>query len=152
MTDVALFWNAETFSADLAIVAGDLATDAGLQGAFLVSLFTDARARPDDVLPYEGADRRGWWGDVGAAEAGDQTGSRLWLLAREKRTPRVIAQAREMALEAVNWVVRDGVAAELDVTAEPFGADGVAFAIFVTRPGGPTRQRFDFVWKGLSPS
>lgn len=152
MTDVALFWNADTFSADMAIEAGDLATDAGLQGALLVSLFTDARARADDVLPYGGADRRGWWGDVAASEAGDQTGSRLWLLAREKRTPRVIAQSREMAVEAVSWLVRDGIAADLDVIAEAFGADGLAFAVIITRPGGPTRQRFDFVWRGLSPS
>lgn len=151
MSDVALFWDAEAFTADLGIAAGDLDTDSGLAGAILLSLFTDARARPDDVLPYEGADRRGWWGDVAADEADDRMGSRLWLLSREKLTTTVLARAREYALEAVAWLLRDGVASTVDVTTE-VGAPGVmGIAVYVTRPGGPARQRYDFVWKGLSP-
>lgn len=149
MTDLALIWDAASFSGDLAVADGDLATDSGLRGAIMVSLFSDARARADDELPYEGADRRGWWGDVGAQDAGDALGSRLWLLARAKRTPANLARAREAALEALDWLMRDGVVAELDVTSVDFAPDGLKVAVVLTRPGGPARQRYDFVWKGL---
>lgn len=152
MTDLALFWNDETFSADVSVKDGDLATDTGLRSAILVSLFTDRRARPDDKLPYEGAERRGWWGDVADEEADDLIGSRLWLLEREKQTSQVVARAREYALEALAWLLRDGVAAALDVTAEVVAPGVLGLAVFVTRPGGPARQRFDFVWRGLTPS
>ncbi len=151
MSDGALIWDAVAFAADLAIVSGDLATDSGLEGAVLLSLFTDARARPDDVLPYEGADRRGWWGDVAAGEADDRIGSRLWLLSREKLTSTVLARAREYALESVAWLLRDGVASVVDVATEVVAPGVMGIAVFVTRPGGPARQRFDFVWRGLSP-
>lgn len=152
MTDLALTWNSAAFSADLSVDAGDLATDTGLRSAILVSLFTDRRARPDDVLPYEGAERRGWWGDVAAEEADDAIGSRLWLLEREKQTPQVLARAREYALEALAWLLRDGVVAQLEVTAEVVAPGVLGLAVFITRPGGPARQRFDFVWRGLTPS
>lgn len=150
MTDAALIWDDQSFSADLALAAGDLATDTGLHGALLVSLFTDRRARADDVLPSEDGDRRGWWGDVTAAEADDLIGSRLWLLSREKLTARVLARAREYGLEAVAWLLRDGVAAEIDVTTEIAAPGVLAIAVYVTRPGGPARQRFDFVWRGMA--
>ena len=150
MSDAALIWDAEAFAADLSIIGGDLATEEGLQGAVLLSLFADARARADDVLPYEGADRRGWWGDVAADEADDRIGSRLWLLSREKLTTTVLARAREYALESVEWLLRDGVASAVDVETEVVAPGVMGIAVFVTRPGGPARQRYDFVWRGLS--
>lgn len=152
MTDLALFWDISDFSADLAVQAGDLASDAGLASAIGISLFTDARARPDDVLPYDGADRRGWWGDIAAADDDDHIGSRLWLLSREKQMSVVVVRARELALEAVAWLLRDGIAAQLDVETEIVAPGVLAIAVYVTRPGGPSRQRFDFVWRGLTLS
>lgn len=149
MTDLALFWSDETWSADLKVEAGDLAAEDGLKTAVLLSLFTDRRARPDDVLPEADADRRGWWGDVAAAEPDDQIGSRLWLLSREKRRPEVVAKAREYAEEALAWLVRDGVARAVAVEAEITPQGWLGLGIVIDRPGGPDRQRFDFVWKGL---
>lgn len=151
MTDVALIWNDESFSADIAVTAGDLTTDGGLNGAILVSLFTDRRARADDDLPSEGADRRGWWGDVAGVEDDDLIGSRLWLLSREKLSAKVLERAREYVLEALAWLLRDGVASEVDVAVEVIAPGVMGVAVFVTRPSGPARQRFDFVWRGLSP-
>lgn len=150
MTDIALFWDAEAVAADLSLVAGDLATEAGLKTAVIVSLFTDRRARPDDRLPQDGGDRRGWWGDVAAREADDQIGSRLWLLSREKQTPQVVARAREYALEALGWMLRDRVASSVEVEAEITRPGVLGLGVIITRPDGPGRQRFDFVWKGLS--
>ena len=148
MTDLALIWNDEAFTADLALVDGALALDAGLKTAVILSLFTDARARPDDVLPQQGADRRGWWPDALGAEE-DRIGSRLWLLAREKLTPETVARAREYAEEALMWLVRDGVAREVIVSAEVIGPSALGLSITIARGDGPDRERFDFVWKGL---
>lgn len=150
MTDAALFWSDETFSADLALVGGDLQSEAGLRTAVIISLFSDRRARDDDPLPQDGADRRGWWADIAASDADDQIGSRLWLLSREKQTPQVVARAREYALEALGWMVRDRVALSVEIEARISAPGVLGLAVFITRPDGPGRERFDFVWKGLS--
>lgn len=149
MTDLALFWDAEAFTADLGQDGAGLATEQGLKTAIIVSLFTERRARADDVLPEEGADRRGWWGDVAAAVEGDQIGSRLWTLRRSKMTAKVVEAAREMCVEALNWLVEDGVASAIEVTTAAMKPDTLAIGVVIVRPTGPNRQRFDFVWEVL---
>lgn len=151
MSDAALIWDAQAASADIALLDGDLTTEAGLNTAVIISLFSDRRAREDDVLPQADADRRGWWGD-GASADGDEIGSRLWLLAREKRLPIVLAKAREYSAEALAWLVRDGVASEVEVETSATDQGWLAIAVFITRPGGPRRQRFDYVWRGVATS
>lgn len=149
MTDLAMIWEGEDRAADLQLVDGDLAAEDGLRTAVILSLFTDRRARPDDILPEADADRRGWWGDVAAASPDDQIGSRLWLLSREKRRPEVVARAREYAEEALAWLVRDSVARSVKVEAEITPQGWLGLGVVIERPGGPARQRFDFVWRGL---
>lgn len=155
MTDLALVWNADSFTGDLLLSGGRLASDDGLRTAILISLFTDARAADDAVLPEDGDDRRGWWGDALAEGAGpdagtardpDRIGSLLWLLARSKITDRVIAQAHHTCHEALAWLVRDGVAAAVRVFVEAQGSR-LAIAVELDRPSGPGRQRFDFTWE-----
>lgn len=150
MTDVALTWSQTNQTADLTLVGGDLAVDHGLTTAVIISLFTDRRARSDDPLPQQGDDRRGWWGDVFAQEAADLIGSRLWLLSREKQTAQVATRAREYILEALAWMLADRVASAVDVTTEIPGTGTLAISVFITRPGGPDRLRFDFVWQGTT--
>lgn len=147
MTDLALVWNPEQFTADLAIEGGALRLDDGLRTAILISLFTDARAGADDILPQDGADRRGWWGDAYALSTDDETGSRLWLLAREKITIRTVNRARDYAREALAWIVEDGIAAAVDVIVEAQAPDRLAIGVILTRPSGPARERYDFVWE-----
>ena len=151
MTDLALRFDPKTGRCDLAIVGGQLAIDDGLETACLVSLFTDARASADDGLPYAGADRRGWWGDAFARDDGDGTGSKLWLLAREKALPATLAKARVAAEAATSWLKIDGIAASIEATAERLTARDAATAtlaigVSIVRPSGPARERFDFVW------
>lgn len=149
MTDVALRWDTDLFGADLALDGAALATDDGLKTAVIISLFTDARARDDDPLPAEG-DRRGWWGDAEPAVAQDVIGSRLWLLSREKRLPSVVARAREYAEEALAWLIADGVASAVAVQAEAIGEHTLGLLVEITRPAGPGRLRFDFVWEATA--
>lgn len=150
MTDIALAWNPDRFAADLLLGAGSLVSDDGLRTAILISLFSDARAPEGAELPEDGADRRGWWGDDFAADgsaAGNQNaiGSGLWLLHRAKITPATLQRAREAAFEALNWLVRDGIASAVDVMVEAQGSR-LAIAVTLDRPQGPGRQRHDFTW------
>ena len=80
MTDLALAWNNRLGAGDICVVGADLQAEAGLDTAILISLFTDARVREDELPPGH-TWRRGWWGDDVEDEP-DITGSKLWLLRR----------------------------------------------------------------------
>lgn len=82
-----------------------------LAGAIVLSLFCDARGREPD-----GSIARGWWGD-GLAERKDEWGSRLWELARAKHTAETLARAEDAARDALNWLLDDGIAEALSITA-----------------------------------
>lgn len=91
----------------------DLSFDANqVESAALISLFTDARVA-DEELPEGETSPRGFWGDgvtIGAA-----TGSRLWLLAREKATTEVLRLHEDYAREALAWLADSPVATTVDV-------------------------------------
>lgn len=114
MSDLKLVWTGQGF--DLALTDNDLQRDDSLQTAVLVSLFSDRRARADDALPGNDSDRRGWWGDTWPVVPGDQIGSRLWLLSREKDLPEVKRLARDYAREALAWLIEDGLALAVEVS------------------------------------
>jgi phage gp46-like protein len=151
MTDLALHFASGAWSADLSIVAGDLATDDGLRTAVIISLFTDARARADDPLPQADADRRGWWGDCGNADPNDRTGSRLWLLTRAKAVPVTAIRARDYCREALDWLVEDGVASSVDVEATlalvnaARASAALLIRVTIVRPTG-ARLAIDYLW------
>lgn len=131
--------------ADLSIVAGDLATDDGLDNAVLISLFTDRRAEPGDQLPdAEDIDRRGWWGDEFGADA---MGSRLWLLDRTKTTDGVLLVAQSYAQQALAWMVSEGVARNVTVeTSAEAGA--LILNITIERvSGGRFSARYGYNWR-----
>lgn len=112
MSDLKLVWTGQGF--DLALTENDLQRDDSLQTAVLISLFSDRRARPDDALPGNDSDRRGWWGDTWPVVPGDQIGSRLWLLSREKDLQEVQRLARDYAREALAWLIEDGLAVAVE--------------------------------------
>lgn len=131
----------------LAMSGPDLATDDGLDTAIILSLFCDARAGVEDGL-QPGDDPRGWWADTFADIPGDQTGSKLWLLYREKQTASVRHRAKAYAEDALQWLLDDGVAASVTVTAQ-FNAPGrLDLNVAIARPHGAgnfTRQ-YQYVW------
>ncbi len=98
-----------------------LALEDGLQTAVVLSLFTDSRADRDAVLPLNQTDRRGWVGDEFMGDApgarADVWGSALWLVHISKVTPDVLERARFAAQEALAWLVRDGIASRVEVSA-----------------------------------
>ena len=129
-------------------VVGDVTDE--LLRAVIISLFTWRRARKDDAAAAEGQ-RMGWWGDAFAVNANDRIGSRLWLLARAKRTDATLASARGYAQEALQWLVDDGVALRIDVAAQRVGMDGAALVLDIYRnDGSRVPIRFDNLWGALN--
>ena len=150
MTDLALIWHSDEWSADLVLAAGgDLQTDDGLQTAVVISLFSDRRAAADDALPTSSTDPRGWWGDAFSSAPGDQIGSRLWLLSRSKATADVVLKAQEYGAEALAWMIADDVASDVAVVASDGGQGWLKLAVTITRPTGQNHQ-FDFLWNAMS--
>lgn len=140
----------------LTIEIGGRTVDLGLAPAdpllraVIVSLFTWRRANPDDDLP--GNRREGWWGDSYPVVEHDRIGSRLWLLSRAKLLPDTVARAQEYAEEALKWLVDDGVATRVLVTAERQGIDRLALGIQIYRKDerDPLDLRFANVWGFLN--
>ena len=149
--DVALEFSASSREADLVVEGADLKVDDSLQTAILVSLFTNARADVDARLPTEDSDRRGWWGDTFAPVEGDQIGSRLWLLRREKLTGQLATQATREAERALVWLIEDGIAADVEVTSEIQKPGWLLLQVVVVRPDA-SRVEFQhaFVWEGVA--
>lgn len=144
--DVALVWDVQSNSADMAIADDDVAFDAGLRTAMILSLFTDRRAELDDEIPSGDGDRRGWWADQFAEVEGDLHGSRLWLLARSAQRGNIAQLVDEYCREALKWMLDDNVASRIDVLVEET-RERLAFQVSLTRPtGNPLTMRFAFAW------
>lgn len=146
--DIALIWNAETGQAECAIAGGDLVMDTGLRTAVIISLFTDALADPSDSLPDGTDDRRGWVGDVppsGSADGvTDPIGSTLWLYEGQRQTEPIRRRIEAAARDALAWMIRDGVADAVDVTATYPFRDRVDLAVTIRQ--GTATHRYDLNW------
>jgi phage gp46-like protein len=137
--DAALIWNGT--AGDVAVIGNDLITDTGLATAVVVSLCSDGRAAFNDELPAGVNERRGWWG-VGTTG----WGSKLWLLSREKTTRKTAARAREYATKALQWMIDDGIAQAVSVTAEILNPSTIALGITISRS---TNKKYDYLWRGM---
>jgi phage gp46-like protein len=98
---------------------GGLRSREALATAILIQLFTDARARDDDMLPDPlDPDRRGWWADNVARvpEQGEYgIGSRLWILRRATLSDDTAAIANAMVHECLQPIVDQGAVAQFEV-------------------------------------
>lgn len=147
MSETALVWNADLISADWRLTGnGGLETAPAIHTAVWVSLFTDRRAHPDDMLPPGETDRRGWWG--GQIE-GLEVGSRLWLLRRAKHLPETLKLARDYIDEALAWLIEDGLAAKVEASTWWDSAARMGFRVILQRNDG-TRETVtgSWAWKG----
>lgn len=159
MSELRLVWDASRGRADIALVAGgqpDLSE--ALETWIIVSLFTDRLAEPSDpvIAAADGTiDRRGWWGDSYLAldHPGDRIGSRLWLLERSKSWTGLPQIARGYCLEALQWLIDDGIASAVEVKC--FFANGdtsrlVALVTVTHISGQPFDYRYDNAWTELA--
>ena len=173
MADFLLRWSNEIGSADLSVAPQTLVGEGvagrnvivartafephdGLETALILSLFTDREAEPDDELGVAAdpvpdvPNRRGWWGDAYSRNgAGDRIGSRLWLLEAATLTEDTRARALAYCREALEWMVRDGIAASVDVEVFVSSESTLEFDVTITRPT-EGESRFAYVWRAAA--
>lgn len=115
--DIKIIWDNDLFEGDVLFANNDLFREEGLETAVMMSLFSDRRAKEDDLINNPD-DKKGWWGDQIADIPMDEIGSRLWLLERSKATSETLVLAKEYAEESLEWMIDDGVAISIEVTSE----------------------------------
>lgn len=118
----------------------DLIRDPGLATAVLVSMFTDRRLDASEALPLGAGSRRGYWAD----SALDRAGSGLWRLARMTATAETASRARAWTLEALDWLIEDGILEAVEVDA---AWEGERLCVEVRLRRGRA-QRFAAWWSG----
>lgn len=150
MSDIRTTWS-PALTGDWLLSGGALDATRDLETAVILSLFTDRRAGDSDRLPDGSADRRGWWGDATVPDR--PMGSRLWLLAREKTTPQMRLRAIGYVREALAWMIGDGIADRVDVSAEYVAGTPARLDVLVTleRDGLELlSRRFDPFWQEIA--
>ena len=139
---VTLQWDNEQQVADIPLTAsGFLDSASGFETSVTISLFTWARANEQD--PKIVGQRFGWWGDTFAPNAGDKIGSRLWTLRRAKVNTDTLGKCKAYCLEALQWMLDDGVAKSISVEAELYDTTTIAVKVSIVRKQG---GRWDGVW------
>ena len=122
---------------------GPAEPDMTIEQMVWVSLFSDRRAGPDDELPDTGSGpvyRGGCWFDP-------DFGSLLWLLVRAAINSTTLLKVRQYSIEALQWMVDDGIAAKIDVSAERQGIDQIALKVTVYKADGTTEAvNFPDLW------
>lgn len=111
--DIALTYSPQLQAFDIALDGADLMAEETLASSVLVSLMSDRLAASHEVA--QGEDRRGWWADA-FSQAQHLTGSRMWLLEREKQLQAVVIRCRQFCEEALQWMIDDGLVSAITVT------------------------------------
>jgi len=144
MPDTATLWNSATNRGDWLLVGPVLATGNDLETAILLSLFTDRMAAADDAIPDGSGNPRGWWGDP-------NFGSRLWLLQRAKQTQETLQRAYDYIVEALQWLIDDGVVGSFDVHVEWTQAGMLGAQVVAYKPNGvSSTTAYTWAWNGLN--
>lgn len=74
---------------------------------------------------------------------GDETGSKIWLLAGLKTTDDTLSKAEQAAIAALLWMKADGITDEITAAARRIDADVLDLEIQIDRPDLPAD-----VWLG----
>lgn len=139
--DLALRYDPKLQAYDLAVDGGDLAADNTFTSAVISSLMNDRQVEEYEVKA--GEDRRGWWADA-YSDNGHKTGSRLWLLDREKQLQNVVLRCKQYCEEALAWFIKDGLAQTIAVTVFTPRAGWLAAMIGFGINGRTRNLRFEF--------
>lgn len=137
---IALIWDNSRGEADIAQAPdGGVAEGDELATSVLISLFTDRLVDANEVP--DGVDRAGWWGDAYPldGEEGDAIGSRLWLLDGGRASADAPARARAYAIEALRWMLDDGIARSVDAQATLSDGGRLDLEVSITLTDGTVR-------------
>lgn len=97
---------------DIIVDDDDLLIEDGIETSEYLSLFLDCRVT-DEELPPEETSKRGFWGDK--LGDGTTTGSKLWLLKREKASESDRLDAEQFAAESLQHLIDDGFVEDITV-------------------------------------
>lgn len=148
MTDITTIWRPGLVSGDWALTGATLQAGEDLATAVFISLFSDARASGDDVARMGLDDPRGWWGDTGESYA---VGSRIWLRRRAKATAETLKTVKNDIVEALQWLIDDGVVSWLEVLTEWTRPTFLGAQITLHRTGQqPVALNYEWAWQGVS--
>lgn len=128
----------------LKIENGDIVGDSSLETAVLISLFSDQRCSISE-LPSGHGFRRGWFGDLFSDFSTDEIGSKLWLLGREKTTLETLAAVETRSIEALQWMIEDGVAKSVEASAEYDELLRIILTVTITKPDEET-NKYRLIW------
>lgn len=121
---------------DLDFDGRDLATSESLEGSVALSL--DVKALEDDVLNDSVAHvekySAGWWAN---SFEESQIGSALWSV--KKRGKDYLENVKQLAQKALSWLVSDGVATKVDVSAKDVDG-GCEIGVIMARPTGKPEE------------
>lgn len=151
--DLALEYREDLGAHDLVFSGGALVATASLDTALALSLLLDARAADDD--PIDGdqrfgyIDRRGWWGDVFQATAGDSYGSRLWQFTRAKLTDNTVADLRLAVAASLEWLVARAIARSVAVEVERSATPGRLDVMITVVRNDSVPVEYSYVWDAL---
>lgn len=146
--DIRILWDNDIAEGDWGLALGDAESGQDLETACLVSLFTDRLATPDFVPTDGTTDRRGWWADLYDDRP---LGSNLWQLERARKTRDTLGRARFYALDALQWLVEDGIARAVHCNTRWLTPTMLGIAVAIIRPdGSETRFRYGWAWDNLA--
>lgn len=96
------------------VVDLDFESEDTLLSSVLISLFLDARASDEEFEEVKDSEssKRGYWGEQ---LDGHKYGSKLWLLKRCPKNQETLEKAKAYVVEALNWLIEDGLAESLGV-------------------------------------
>jgi len=139
--DISFLPNANSTSIsvlDVAVENGDIKVGDSLKTAVLMSLFSDSRSQ---------GGTGGWWGD---ALDGYSYGSQLWTLRGCKLTKDNLNLIQKYAKNALEWLISDGIASAVNVTASREGIDRVSLSVTIQRPSGMAQTyKYYTIWSEL---
>ena len=149
MLDLKLIEDGESGEFDLEIApGGDIASVNDFSTSLLTSLLTDRRASQEQVVVPQF--RRGWIGDAAPALAGYELGSHLWLIEPSKATQQTMVLAASQARAALQWMLDQRVAVDIQVNGQITGPRQGRLTIEITAPDGRTQTQFLDLWENTT--
>lgn len=100
----------------------------GLEAAIITSVFSDRRARADEVP--DATKRRGWIGNLVSEVPGDNFGSGLWLYEQSRLTAATENGVRTEAQQALDWMTDEAL---------------ISYSVAFTRADPVTRQVYLYI-------
>lgn len=124
MQDFAIQQEENGTAFDLTVNGQDFGSVDGLETTVALYLFTDARASASQE--QQASKRRGWLGNIFRLF---DLGSLLWLLIQVRNTQEIRNKAKQYAINALEPLIADGLASEVNVDVVQINTKGIRLDI-----------------------